>query len=96
LNVQNLGISVDHVFAQKTFAESLGLPYPLLSDYPDLRVIRRYGVVQQIGEASRERAHRSFFLIDKQGIIRGKWLAGNTEVFPSEPILKAARELAGM
>ena len=41
-------------------------------------------------------ARRSFFLIDKQGIVQGKWLAGDKEVFPSEPILKVVRELAGM
>jgi peroxiredoxin len=94
--VQNLGLSVDHPFAQKTWAESLGLPFPVLSDSPDLRVIRSYGVVQHYGDPPRPVAQRSFFLIDKQGIVRGKWLARNDEVFPSEPILKVARELAGM
>ena len=49
--MQILGISADHPFAQKTFAESLQLPYPLLSDFPDLQVIRNYGVLwpDQIG-----------------------------------------------
>jgi peroxiredoxin len=36
-----LGISADNPFAQKTFADSLKLPYPLLSDFPDLKVVRR-------------------------------------------------------
>jgi peroxiredoxin len=94
--VQNLGINVDTPFAQKTWADSLGLPFPVLSDFPDLSVIRSYGVVQQIGDPPRPFARRSFFLIDKQGVVRGKWLAENGEVFPSEPILKAARELSGM
>jgi peroxiredoxin len=93
LNVQILGLSADIPFSQRTFADSLGLPYPLLSDHPDLRVIRSYGVVQHIGKSKRQFARRSFFLIDKQGIVRGKWLAGNQEVFPSEPILKVAREI---
>lgn len=92
--MQILGLSTDIPFSQKTFADSLKLPYPLLSDHPDLRVIHSYDIVQRIGKSDRQFAHRSFFLIDKQGVVRGKWLAGNKEVFPSRPILKRARELA--
>ncbi len=87
---------MDTPFAQKTWADSLGIPFPVLSDFPDLQVIRSYGVMQQIGDPPRPFAKRSFFLIDKEGIIRGKWLAGNSEVFPSQPILERARELAKM
>ena len=72
------------------------MPFPVLSDHPDLGVIRSYGVVQHRDKKPHTVAVRSFFLIDKQGIVRGKWLAGNKEVFPSAPILKVARELAGM
>lgn len=36
-------------------------------------------------------AQRSFFLIDEQGIIRGKWLVKDGIVFPNEPILEVAR-----
>jgi peroxiredoxin len=92
LNVQILGISANHFFSQKTFAESLKLPYPLLSDFPDLTVIRRYGVLSP----SQTYAQRAFFLIDQEGVIRQRWLTGGGEdvVLPSEPILKAVREIA--
>jgi peroxiredoxin len=42
-------------------------------------------------------AERAFFLIDLQGIIRHQWLiqGGEDVVFSSEPLLKAAREVAG-
>ncbi len=40
-------------------------------------------------------AKRSFFLIDKQGIIRGKWIGEDLAVFSSEMFLKAAQEIAG-
>ena len=40
--MQLLGISANNPFSQKTFADSLKLPYPLLSDFPDLQVIRSY------------------------------------------------------
>jgi peroxiredoxin len=106
LNVQVLGISADHTFAQKTFAESLQLPYPLLSDSPDLQVIRNYGVLwpHQIGplrdanvtieHRPNTAARRALFLVDQQGIVRGKWLVKNDAFFPNEALLKAAREAA--
>src|SRR5712692_8687278 len=87
LNVQILGISASNPFSQKTFADSLKLPYPLLSDFPELKVIRRYDVLHP----NQITARRTFFLVDKQGIVRGKWLAGDDDVLPTEPILKAAR-----
>jgi hypothetical protein len=40
-------------------------------------------------------ARRAFFLVDQQGIVRGKWLIANNAVFPSEDILKGAREMTG-
>ena len=92
LNVQILGISSNNPFSQKTFADSLKLPYPLLSDFPHLKVIQNYGGLNPDWKSTT--AVRWFFLIDQQGIVRGKWQGNSTDVFPSEPILKAARELA--
>jgi peroxiredoxin len=93
LNVQILGISANHFFSQKTFAESLKLPYPLLSDFPELKVIRRYGVLSP----SQTYAKLAFFLVDQQGTIRQRWLTdgGEDVIFPSEPILKAVQDIAG-
>ncbi len=53
--MQVLGIGASNPFSQKTYADSLKLPYPLLSDYPDLKVIRQYGVLthQQFPERSK-------------------------------------------
>ena len=92
--MQVLGISADNSFTQKTFADSLQLPHPLLSDFPDLQVIRNYGVLwpHQIGplrdgsvvvdHPPNTAARRAFFLVDQQGIVRGKWLVANKAVFP--------------
>jgi peroxiredoxin len=38
---------------------------------------------------------RAFFLVDRDGIVRGRWIGEDLSVFPSEEILKAARELLG-
>ena len=97
LNVQVLALSANNPFSQKTFADSLQLPYPLLSDYPDLKVLRDYGVLQYyVVEPNRLTARRAFFLIDKAGIVQGKWLPEKqAALFASDPILERARELAG-
>jgi peroxiredoxin len=94
--VQNLGISANNPFSQQTFADSLELPYPLLSDYPDLKVIRSYGVLAHYPpDPSRLSAHRAFFLIDKEGIVRGRWFAPTVGIFASEPILERVQEISG-
>ena len=90
--MQILGISSNNPFSQKTFADSLKLPYPLLSDFPHLQAIRSYGGLNKQWDSTT--AQRYFFLIDLRGIVRGKWPGKVDEVFPSEPILKVAREIA--
>ena len=91
--MQILGISSNLSFSQKTFADSLKLPYPLLSDFPHLKAIRSYGGLNTQWDMTT--AQRYFFLIDREGIVRGKWQGDTENMFPSEPILKAAREIAG-
>lgn len=95
--MQVLGISANNPFSQKAFADSLKLLHPLLSDHPDLKVIRSYGVLQHyVNEPSRLTARRAFFLIDQKGIVQGRWLPERqAELFPSEPILERVREITG-
>src|SRR5262249_15630553 len=100
LNIQILGLSVQNPFAQKLQADSLHLPYPLLSDI-DLKVTKAYGVLYgstgakvEYPDAVGKGPGRSFFLVDKQGIIRGKWIGEDLAVFPSEVLLKGAQQVA--
>jgi len=111
LDVQILGISVDDAFSQKTFADSLGLPFPILSD-ADAKITHLYAAAKLIKggtdlapfmlpgkgvQLTKDRisASQAFFLIDKQGIIRGRWLPGDRNPIGSEEILEMARSLAG-
>jgi peroxiredoxin len=111
VDVQILGISVDETFSQKTFADSLGLPFPLLSDV-DAKVTRLYAAAKRIKggtdlaplmlpgkgvQLTQDRigASQAFFLIDKQGIVRGRWLPGDRNPIASEEMLEMARSLAG-
>lgn len=93
LNVQILGMSANMTFSQQTFADSLKLPYPLLSDFPERKVIRSYGVLNE----KQMTANRSFFLIDPQGVIRKKWIIENpgTTVVYSPTLLKDIAEIVG-
>ena len=83
-------MSANSTFSQQTFAESLKLPYPLLSDFPDRKVIHAYGVFNERTLA----ATRTFFLIDPQGMIRKKWIIDNpaTTVVYSDTILRGIQE----
>jgi len=55
-------------FSQKAFADFLKLNFPLLSDFPDGKTTQAYGVYN----ADRKLALRSYFIVDKQGVIRYK------------------------
>jgi peroxiredoxin len=93
LNVQILGASANLTFSQQTFAESLKLPFPLLSDFPERKVMRSYGVLNE----KTMTANRSFFLIDPQGTLRKKWIIDNptTTVVYSPTVLKEIEEIVG-
>jgi peroxiredoxin len=67
------------------------VPYPLLSDFPDRKVIRAYGILNERTMT----ANRSFFLIDPQGTIRKKWIVENpaTTVVYSDTLLRDIRPI---
>jgi peroxiredoxin len=99
LGVQVLGISTNHPFSQKAFADSLKLTYPLLSD-ETMAVTRAYKVVYGETPGKIDYPHnvgkiakRYFFLIDREGIVRGKWLGEDLAVFPTDVLVTAARAM---
>jgi glutaredoxin-dependent peroxiredoxin len=72
LDTQVLGVSVDVPGALRAFADSLGLTYPLLSDF-SRDTVKKYGVMHDDPNEARFRmARRAYLVIDKQGIIRYK------------------------
>ena len=68
MDTEVIGISANLTFSQQAFADFLKLNFPLVSDYPDLKTIDTYGVLDQ----ERRLAQRSYFIVDKQGVIRYK------------------------
>jgi peroxiredoxin (alkyl hydroperoxide reductase subunit C) len=66
-DVQLLGVSVDHVYALKAWANQESYQFPLLSDFwPHGEVAKTYGVFN----ADRGMALRGTFLVDRDGIVR--------------------------
>ena len=68
LNAQVLGISVDSKYSHKEFTQKLGLNFPLLSDF-NREVCKLYGTLRKEGFSE-----RAYFIIDKEGIVRFKYL----------------------
>jgi peroxiredoxin len=69
LSAQVLGISVDTFFANKAFADSQQLNFPLLSDF-NKEVIAAYGVVNPDMIGLKNIAKRAVFVIDRGGVVR--------------------------
>jgi peroxiredoxin (alkyl hydroperoxide reductase subunit C) len=82
-----LGISVDSYYANEAFARSLGLSFPLLSDF-DRSVSEKWGML------IRERLYsqRALFIVDKQGRIAYADVAPTTSEVPSKTALIEALE----
>jgi alkyl hydroperoxide reductase subunit AhpC len=65
----------------------------LLSDFPDRKVIRAYGILNERAMV----ANRTLFLIDLQGVLRMKWIIENpaTTVVYSDTILRDIEKVIG-
>jgi peroxiredoxin len=62
---QVMGVSVDSQFANKAYAEQIGVTFPLLSDFTR-EVTTKYGILNEKFPV----AHRTTFVIDKDGVIQ--------------------------
>jgi mycoredoxin-dependent peroxiredoxin len=64
-DTQVLGVSMDSAFANKAFADQIGVSFPLLSDWGG-KTTRQYGIYKDEYQAAR----RVNFLIGKDGKIK--------------------------
>ena len=62
---QVMGVSVDSQFANKAFADQIGVKFPILSDFTR-QVTTDYGILNPKFPV----ANRTTFVIDKNGIIQ--------------------------
>ena len=83
MNAQVFGISVDVFFSQKVFSDTNNLNFPLLSDYTR-ETVNAYGTALPnfAGMEGSTASQRAVFVIDKEGVIRFKWVGENPGVEP--------------
>ena len=85
-----MGISANVVFSQKAFADFLKLNFPLLSDFPEVKTAQAYGVFN----AERKLALRSYFIVDKQGVIRyKKVLKQGDPLVPNDELIEEVKKI---
>ncbi|PSN84208.1 peroxiredoxin [Candidatus Marsarchaeota G2 archaeon ECH_B_SAG-F08] len=94
-NAQVVGISVDPPFSNKAFKEQYKLNFPILSDY-NREAVKAYGVAHNdfANLKGYTAAKRSVFILDKDGIIRYKWVSDDPRVEPNyDEILEQLKKL---
>ncbi|MFQ5997696.1 MAG: redoxin domain-containing protein, partial [Candidatus Bathyarchaeia archaeon] len=93
-NSELLAISVDSQFADKTWSKELNLNFPVLSDF-NKDVTKAYGVLHGDTGFFKEKLNlvgvskRSIFIVDKQGVVRYKWITEDPTQLPSQDVILA-------
>lgn len=94
-NATVVAISVDSPFSLKEFKNKYNLNFTLLSDF-NKEAIKAYDVVLPDLLGLKELAKRAVFILDKDGVVRYKWVSDDPRVEPDyEEVIKKANELAG-
>jgi len=96
VKAQVVGISVNDPYSNRGFAEQNMLNFPLLSDY-NRDVVKLYDIELKdfAGLKGYTAAKRSVFILDKNGIVRYKWVSEDPGVEPDyKEIEKALDQMA--
>ena len=70
--MQVIGLSIDHKFASKAFAEKMQLPFPLLSD-PNRTVSEMLGTLLPEVAGVKNANYRGVLIIDPEMTVRWKF-----------------------
>ena len=89
--VHPFGISRDSPYTHIAWAQVLDLEFPLLSDFNG-EATEGFGIAHEYRDMQGV-SRRSAFLVDADGVIRGTWEYGSSEVPDMEELLAAARGL---
>ena len=93
LGAEIVAVAVTSVFAQQAFARSLGVDFPLVSDW-NRTVSPAYGVQYDVWRGHEGLAKRSLFVIDQEGVIRFAWVTEDALVMPDfDGAIEALRKL---
>lgn len=86
------GISRDSPWSHVAWRQALDIDVPLLSDWTG-EAVRTLGIEQEFRGLTGV-ARRAAFVVDGQGIIRGAWRYGASEVSDFDMLVEAARSLS--
>ena len=86
-----VAISVNDPFTNKAFADMHHLPFPVLSDYMR-ETIRKYNIFHNdfAGLKGYTAAKRSVFVLDRNGVVRYKWVSEDPAKEPDYAAVKEA------
>ena len=86
------GISRDSTWSHVAWQQALDLEVPLLSDWTG-EAVRELGIVQEF-RGLPDVARRAAFVVGEDGIIRGAWRYGASEVSDFDMLVESARSLS--
>ena len=86
------GISRDSPWSHVAWTQALDIEVPLLSDWTG-DAVRALGITQEF-RGLPDVARRAAFVVDENGIIRGAWRYGASEVSDFDMLVEAARSLS--
>ena len=91
-----LGMCVESDRAHTAFANRLGLPFPLLSDF-NRHLVHHFGIAytpEQPFSGFWGMSKRSAFVLDRDGIVRYAWVSEDPLVAPDvDEVLRAVEAL---
>ena len=90
--VRPYGISRDSPWSHVAWQQALDLEVPLLSDWSG-EAVRALQIVQEF-RGLPDVARRAAFVVDEDGIIRGAWRYGASEVSDFDMLVESARSLS--
>lgn len=82
LGAEPVAVAVTATFSQQAFAASLGVDFPMLSDW-DGAVSASYGAQYDVWKGHVGLAKRSVFVIDSIGTIRFRWQSDDALDLPN-------------
>ncbi len=95
LNAQVIGISVDPPASQKAWLEQNNATYPFLSDF-NREVVNQYDIALPNlgGMEGYVSSQRAVFVLDKEGVVRFKWVSDTPANEPDyDEVQKAVAQL---
>lgn len=93
MGAEPVAVAVTATFSQIAFGQSLGVAFPMLSDWEG-EVSASYGAQYDVWKGHVGLAKRSVFVIDPTGIIRYRWQTDDALVLPDlNEVLESLRLL---